>query len=277
MLKKLNSHKNKLITRNDRLSYSILKGIFKTAMVCLLIVMITLAFPLSFSCSAKTKIYSYTNIYKSNVAPGWSRYNFSGETYFRYSGSETDVTIPASCKVINRGTIVSNKKIRIIRVPVSVENIEAGAFYELTNLKRVVFYGNPTIEDNAFYGCDSLVNFVADKGTYADDYGKNNKIAVARSETTAFSKKTVYIQRGYSYAQPVCNLNDSVQSWKSSNPSVVSVDENGKIRALKKGVSTITASCGKSSYTYKVIVFLKKVSEDKTSTVKSDVSYRKAR
>ena len=236
--------------------------ILKSLAMCVLSLMVACAVPTGFAGSAKTRIYSYSNIFKSNVAPGWSRYNFSGDTYYyQYSGSESDVSIPSSVTVLNRGAIVSNKKVRVLRIPSTVTYIDAGAIYDLANLKYVIFYGDTEIAEDAFYGCDNIVNFVAARGTGADSYGKDHGIMVARTESTGFAKKTVYIKKGYTYAQPVCNLSEKVLSWSSSNPSVVSVDSNGKIKAIKPGNATITVNCDSKTFSYKVVVFDKKITK----------------
>ncbi|MDR1001761.1 MAG: Ig-like domain-containing protein [Oscillospiraceae bacterium] len=46
----------------------------------------------------------------------------------------------------------------------------------------------------------------------------------------------------------------SAIKWKSSNPEVVSVDETGKVKALKRGHATITAYCGAVEATCEVYV-----------------------
>lgn len=47
---------------------------------------------------------------------------------------------------------------------------------------------------------------------------------------------------------------DKTVTWKSSNPLVVSVGDDGKVTAIKKGTSSVTASSGDKSATCKVIV-----------------------
>ena len=272
MLKDFNMREKRLIYAGNKPSFCILGKLAKVLLVCFLICALSIAAPVQFTSNAKTEIYSYSSIYKSKVASGWSRYSFSGESFYEYCGAESDVTIPASVKNINRGAIISNKKIRVLRIPVSVESIESGAFYELPNLNYVVFYGDPEIAENAFYGCDEIVNFVASRGTNADKYGKNHGIMVSRTDSPGFAKRKIYIRRECSYSQPVCNNNEKILNWNSSNKAVASVDSEGRIKALGKGVCTITAICEKSSYSYKVVVFNKSINELQSSGTDSTLS-----
>ena len=50
------------------------------------------------------------------------------------------------------------------------------------------------------------------------------------------------------------NANDKTVTWASDNPSVATIDQNGKITAVKDGTATITAKAGGKSVTCPVIV-----------------------
>lgn len=57
--------------------------------------------------------------------------------------------------------------------------------------------------------------------------------------------------------EPVTNLSAGDIVWTSSNPQIVSVDENGNISALKKGRATVTASSADGSASASVDVTVK--------------------
>lgn len=59
--------------------------------------------------------------------------------------------------------------------------------------------------------------------------------------------------------------NNTVRSWKSSKPSVVRVNQHGKIRALRKGTAKITVKVGKKTLTCTVKVVVRKVKAIKLS------------
>lgn len=65
------------------------------------------------------------------------------------------------------------------------------------------------------------------------------------------SKKTVLI--GQTYTLKLNGIEDTA-IWSSSNKSVVAVNNNGKIRGVKKGTATITATVGGKKYVCKVTV-----------------------
>ena len=50
------------------------------------------------------------------------------------------------------------------------------------------------------------------------------------------------------------NTTDPTVTWSSSNTSVVTVDDKGKVKALKAGTATITAKCGKVKGTCEIFV-----------------------
>ena len=50
------------------------------------------------------------------------------------------------------------------------------------------------------------------------------------------------------------NATDQTVTWTSSNPSVASVDQNGKVTALQEGTAVITAKAGDKTATCSVTV-----------------------
>lgn len=78
------------------------------------------------------------------------------------------------------------------------------------------------------------------------------KKKVAKTTKLKFKEKSITIKRGKTktlkYIRTPKKANDKI-TWKSSKPKIVKVTSNGKIKALKKGTSTITvkAASGKKA------------------------------
>jgi uncharacterized protein YjdB len=71
----------------------------------------------------------------------------------------------------------------------------------------------------------------------------------------AFEKSSISIVKGKSQTRTVVKQGVSgTVKYTSSNPSVATVDSNGRIKALKAGTTTITATCGNFKTTMKVTV-----------------------
>lgn len=79
-----------------------------------------------------------------------------------YSGTESDVTIPASIdgktvRAIASGAFRKNRALRSVVIPSSVKNIGSNAFRECSRLRSVTFgSGVNRIGDMAFLGCSAL-------------------------------------------------------------------------------------------------------------------------
>lgn len=70
-----------------------------------------------------------------------------------------------------------------------------------------------------------------------------------------YNTQLVSLGTGKTYTPEYLVLKDIKNvTWKSSNPSVATVDKNGKITAVKKGYACIIASNGTESYYYEVTV-----------------------
>ncbi|MBQ9910425.1 MAG: Ig-like domain-containing protein [Lachnospiraceae bacterium] len=93
-------------------------------------------------------------------------------------------------------------------------------------------------------------------------------------EGIRFTSSALTIRAGDSVTLPVAfdpadTTDDKTLTWTSSDSGVVSVDENGKIRALNAGKATIKASCGEftTSMTVTVIIPINGVTISASSLV----------
>lgn len=77
--------------------------------------------------------------------------------------------------------------------------------------------------------------------------------AIVEAATIKLNKSKITLVNGKSYTLKITGTKNKV-SWKSSKPTVATVNSKGKVTAKKKGTTTITATVKKKKYTCKVTV-----------------------
>lgn len=88
------------------------------------------------------------------------------------------------------------------------------------------------------------------------------KVTVRKTSVT-ISKTDISLERGESFSLSATSSSKTPITWKSSHKSIATVDDKGRVLALKPGESTITASADGSQATCKVKVKLPTVKLDK--------------
>ena len=177
-----------------------------------------------------------------------------------YTGSEEIVTIPAGITTLEQFAFYGNESVKAIYVPASVKSIENFSLYHIPNLRFIVFYGNPVMEKWALYDCPKLKNIaVMRTGTYAQTCAQAQGIPVYTGAAAGFPKRKVYLLKGDSSSQILCNSLTDVISWTSSKQSVASVTAKGKVKAKAAGKTVITALTASGTYQYTVQVYKKTV------------------
>ena len=208
-------------------------------------------------------------IYKTNSAAGWRRQY----GYLSYLGNETDVTVPPDVSELGAFAVNDNPYIRVLRIPQTVTKISSYAISGNPNLRYIVFEGNPVMEDNAITHCGKLTNIVTKyKEGDAQKYAGSKDILTTTEEIPGFIKKKVYLLKGDTYSQPICNEAHDGFVWSSSSDSIVSVDETGHIKAKKTGKAVITAANEEESYSYSVMVYSKSISNRVTQVKKLEIT-----
>ena len=92
--------------------------------------------------------------------------------------SLTSVTIPSGVTSIGDNAFYNCKSLTDITIPDSVKSIGHRAFNYCTSLTSIIIPESVTsIDDNAFFGCKNLT-IVCNKGSYAEEYAKENNIFV---------------------------------------------------------------------------------------------------
>lgn len=181
----------------------------------------------------------------------------SGCTIYMYGGTKTGVTFPQKCNAYTVTTIGSNfsqlimTKLKTVKIPSGYTTIEDRAFQNQTDLYRIEIPASvKSIGKNAFFGCDkSKLTIVTTYGSAAEKYAKANGIFCAFRTALQINYGYSKMYVGEKKQIEVLN-NGSNATWKSSNSSVISVDQKGNLTAKKAGSAKITVTIGTKTYTY---------------------------
>ena len=148
-----------------------------------------------------------------------------------------------------------------IVLPYRVASIGSNAFKDCVKFITITIPRATTkIADNAFSYLDRLTIYGVE-GTYAETYAKDKGIKFVNKSVPAtkveLSKTELELAKGAT-ANLVLNITpadftDAV-TWKSSDESIVTIDETGKVTAKGLGTATIKVDVGSVSATCKVTV-----------------------
>ena len=205
---------------------------------------------------ASLMILGLTGGTKAYAAPSGFTSNSWG---YRYTGYSSFVQIPKEITTVNSFMFDENYYVQGIYVPSHVTAVDSYAFYKCKNLKFIWFESYATsVHRYAMIGLTGLVNVAAPTRSSAYSRCIADRVPVVTTAAPCFKKSTVYLLPSDSLSMPLYNSFNT--SYSSSNTKVVTVDQNGNIKAKKKGKATITATLGSRSFKYKVVVYKKKQS-----------------
>ncbi len=94
---------------------------------------------------------------EADASTSASGFQMEGSTLVRYRGTDKNVSIPDTVRVIGQGAFENDTNIELVVVPNSVKRIEAYAFWGCDNLDTVVLgKGLSEVGDYAFTNCTGL-------------------------------------------------------------------------------------------------------------------------
>lgn len=158
----------------------------------------------------------------------------------------TSIIIPDSVTAIGDSTFCECRNLVSVSLSNSITSIGRDAFYECYNLKSVEIPDSVTsIGDNTFKGCEKI-KICCYRDSYAHKYAVDNNINYMIIPIDSVTVNDVEIN--YKDSAKIIPEIVSVDSAKytvefsSSDPSVVTVDNNGNIYGAGKGNAKITCT-----------------------------------
>ena len=104
-------------------------------------------------------------------------------------------------------------------------------------------------------GGTATITVTTADGKYSD------KVKVTVKASLSIQDTDVEIMAGNSYTLTVVNKTGSTLSWKSSNTSVATVNNSGKVTGISKGTATITVTSDDGKYSAQCTVLVKDVTD----------------
>ena len=154
-----------------------------------------------------------------------------------------EVQIAEGVESIGEGAFGSATSLKTVYIPSTLKEIEVDAFGDCTAIEDVYFNGTPEqwaalkleIADNNDYLVNAEVHFPGEDDE-AEKVGKVNSVSIG--DISINYKASAKIE---------CNVNADAGvkytvKYSSSNPSVATVDSNGKVTATGTGDATITCT-----------------------------------
>ena len=183
------------------------------------------------------------------------------EVFYGCTGLKS-VTIPSSVKEISSQAFSGCTGLKSVTIPNSVTEIYYGAFYDCTGLRSVTIPSSVTyIGDYAFgytysnkqYAKISGFTIYGKKGTAAERYAKDNGFKFVEGTAPAepavptgvkLNQSSLTLGKGESYGLIStvlpANAKNKTCTWSTSNSSVATVSNTGKVTAKATGTAVIT-------------------------------------
>ena len=173
----------------------------------------------------------------------------------------TEVTLGTGITKLQESAFEHCDSLESIILPYRLESIGNNAFKDCVKLSAVTIpRATASISDTAFSYYDKLTIYGV-AGTYAETYANAKGIRFVDRQVNAVSvtltDTDITVNKGVSMAlafhvEPA-DFTDEV-SWKSSNTSVVTVADDGTVKAVSVGTATVKLTVGAKSATCKVTV-----------------------
>ena len=186
---------------------------------------------------------------------------YLGTQVFYDCDALTDVKLGTGLTSIPASTFAQCDVLETVVIPYRVTSINSSAFKNCVALKNVTIPRATTSIASDAFSYYSRMTIYGVAGTYAETFAANNSIQFVNNEvkanTVTLSEKAVTMNNGATHklvmtVEPA-NFTDSV-SWKSGDTSIVTVADDGTLKALKVGTATVKVIVGSASTSCKVTV-----------------------
>lgn len=171
---------------------------------------------------------------------------------FRFCTRMENIRLSNSLKAIPSLLFENCGKIEEITIPESAKEISLYAFRNCKKLKAITLPNSFEIPDTSLYELDpgvTIYGYDVKNSEILQKIAKENGIPCKELALTT-KAKTLKPKQSYRL-----KLNSGAKcTWKSSKPSVASVNYYGLVKAKKKGTTTITATIYGQKYTCKITV-----------------------
>ena len=214
-----------------------------------------------------TSIGSYAFQYCSSLTainiPEDSQLTSIGNEAFYNCTSLTSINIPEGSQLTSIGNDAFRgcSSLTTINLPEGVTSIGSYAFLGCSSLTDVYCYAEkvPSTDSDVFYNSNienaTLHVLASALETYKttapwSSFGKFETTSIAvESITLSQSSATLLVEESLTLTATVApdNATDKTLTWSSSNPSVATVDNTGKVTAIASGTATIAATANDGS------------------------------
>jgi len=195
--------------------------------------------------------YGCENLLKADIP---NSVTVIGEEAFSNCLKLLSVTIPESVVSIKPIAFSRCKSLTSLTIPYSVTSIEKFAFQECDNLRHITVPDNVKyIQKNVFINTDNATFYVEsqqEKQILINSAVPEAKIQVmvptglVSIRSVALNSTNLTVLKGDSsiLTAEILPYNSTTQTliWKSSDPSVATIDQSGKVTAVGMGTATIT-------------------------------------
>ncbi len=157
------------------------------------------------------------------------------------------VTFPKALGSIGERAFRGCHALTGVGIPDGVTSIGDYAFQYCDKLTRVRVPGSVTsIGNGAFQNCSGDLILYSDRGAFAEKYANDHHITFAPDVAVTVGVNDMTLKwKSKAVLEPTVTTPEGMGytvAFSSSDPGVVSIDENGEMTGLKKGTATVTVT-----------------------------------
>ncbi len=184
-----------------------------------------------------------------------------GSYVFYHCDSLAEVSLGTGLTFLPSYAFAQCPKLTGIVLPYRMTKINDNAFNACTGLTEVTMPRGMASIGSQVFSYPGKMTIYGIKGTYAETYASDNGIAFVNREVHAekadLNQTELNVGRGYGkqlfLTVTPANFTDEV-TWKSSNPEIATVTEDGEIRGVSCGTTTVKVTVGNASAVCSVTV-----------------------